>query len=235
MIQTDLNDGVFTIVLNNPSKMNCIGFEMLYALQAALNTAEEDENIQVVVLRGAGEKAFSSGANTKEFGALTGKDVEKWIRLGNDIFNQLENLSKPTVAFLNGYVMGGGFEMALACDFRLANTSVVISNPEVGNGWLPGWGGMARLLRLVGEAHAKQIVLLSEKLDSTEAFRMGLITEVFETENAEKELLNFTAKLKNIQPKIYSVAKRTLMDSGRTTYGSDVDFDVLAVQLAQNK
>lgn len=232
MISTELKDGILTIVLNNPSKMNCIGFEMLHALRKAITTAAGNDKVLVVVVRGSGDKAFSSGANTKEFKALKAGKVEQWIRLGNDIFNQLEHLPKPTVAYLKGYVMGGGLEMALACDFRLAVPSAILSNPEVSNGWLPGWGGMARLRRLVGEARAKQIVLLSEKLDVRAAFNMGLITRICSSEKAEEELSEFANQLKIIKPQTYSLAKSALMDNNRTTYGTDIDFDILAVQLA---
>jgi len=233
MILTELKNGVQTIILNNPAKMNCIGFEMLYGLQEAISAAAEDNAVSVVVIRGNGEKAFSSGANTKEFTALEGKEVEKWIRLGNAIFNQLEQLPKPTVAYLQGYAMGGGLEMALACDFRLAHPSAILSSPEVSNGWLPGWGGMCRLRRLVGEANAKQIVLLSEKLDAKTALEKGLITRICSSENAEQEVLQFVYELNKLNPKTYALAKAALMDSSRTTTGSDIDFDVLAVNLAQ--
>ncbi|RKN83443.1 enoyl-CoA hydratase/isomerase family protein [Ulvibacterium marinum] len=233
MILTDLNEGILTITLKNPSKMNCMGFEMLHGLKDAITKAQKDTEIEVVVLKGAGERAFSSGADTKEFAALSPPEVEKWIRSGNDIFNQLEQLPKPTVAFLNGYVMGGGLELALACDFRLATSSVVISSPELGNGWLPGWGGMTRLRRLIGEANAKRVVLLSERFDAESSNRLGLLTIRMTDGKEAEELQSFVDGLKSKNSKAYGMAKLALMDVNRTTSGTAIDFDILAVSLSR--
>lgn len=230
MITTEHHDGVYTVVLNYPAKMNCIGFEMLHGLEEAIATAYQDRTISVVLVRGAGDRAFSSGANTKEFAALSSDEVRQWIQLGHRLFNQLEQLPKPTVAYLRGYTLGGGLELALSCDFRLAHPTALLSNPELANGWLPGWGGMARLRRLVGEAHAKRVVLLSEKLNAETSLALGLITKIVSEDQAEAELTNFINQLKAIDSPTYALAKAALMDSTRTTTGSDVDFDVLAAQ-----
>lgn len=229
IVTTLSKEGVFTITLNYPQKMNCMGFEMLYGIEETVNQAKTNNAIKCVLFKGAGNRAFSSGANIKEFAALKDDEVTNWITLGNDIFNKIETLNKPTVAYIDGYAMGGGFELALACDFRLATHNTLISLPEVSNGWLPGWGGMTRIRKLVGEANAKRVVLLSERFNATDALSLNLVTKIV----AEKELPEFLEKLINIKPAAYKLAKSALMDTTRTTYGSDVDFDVLAVHISK--
>ena len=231
-ILTKQTNEQFTITLNNPAKRNCIGLEMLAALNEALAEAESNDSIRGVVVRGAGGQAFSSGGNTREFSQLEGKEVGHWIERGHAAFNRLESLKKPTVAFIDGYALGGGLELALACDFRIGTEQAVLGCPEVANGWLPGWGGMVRLRRLVGEVHAKKLVLLSTLVPAHEAVRMGLLTEVA-TEAAETRLHEFVQQLATIKPAAYALAKAALTNAHRSTTGSDVQFDVLAVQIAR--
>ena len=234
-IITDFENDTFSIILNNPSKHNCIGLEMLYALQETLNAVQKNDRAKVVVLKGAGNKSFSTGGNIKEFRALTGRQVNEWIELGNKVFNQLENLEKPTLALIDGYAMGGGLEIALACDFRLATKAAVFSSPELGHGWLPGWGGMTRLRRLIGEANAKRVVILGERLTAEKGLRLGLLTKILEEGKEEEELSIFVSKLKKLKPAVFALAKTALMDPNRTTTGPDLQFDVLAVQVANQE
>ena len=228
-IITELKQGLLTITLNYPQKMNCMGFEMLEGLNNSIDFAKENKKVKVILFKGAGERAFSTGANIKEFETLADNEVKRWIELGNEINNKIETIGKPTVAFINGYAMGGGLELALACDFRLASQTAILSSPEVSNGWLPGWGGMTRVRRLVGESNAKRIVLLCERLDANQALQMGLVTRVV----TEDEVQDFMNTLIEMKPIAYALAKSAVMDATRTTSGSDVDFDVLAVKIAQ--
>ena len=233
-ILTDLRKGVFRITLNRAEKLNSLGLEMLTRLEEALQQAEEDASIKVILIDGAGPKAFSAGGNTREFAALQGKEVNRWIEGGNALFNRLEQLPKPTVAYMDGYALGGGLELALACDFRLGSERAVLGSPEVRNGWLPGWGGMTRLRRLVGEAVAKEVVLLGEKIPAPEAHRLGLLTRVLSAGHEAQELEQFVERLVSLSPEAYALAKTALMDTTRTTTGPDVQFDVLAVQIARS-
>lgn len=233
MIINSKENGLLTVTLNYPEKHNCMGFEMLNQLEAEIKLARTDDTVRALLIRGAGDKAFSSGANIQEFNSLDSIGVRQWIELGNSINNDLENLNKPTVAYINGYAMGGGLELALACDFRLISARAILAFPEVSNGWLPGWGGMARIRRLVGEANAKWMVLLGERMDSTVAKDMGVITRILEEGQEELQLNTFMKRIMDIKPLAYSMAKSALMDSMRTTSGTDVDFDVLAVQIAK--
>lgn len=229
-ITTELKDSLFSITLNNPKKMNCIGFETLKELNKAIDYAKENNQVKAILFRGAGEVAFSSGADIKEFEKLKENQVKRWIEFGNEINNKIETIGKPTVAYINGYAMGGGLELALACDFRIASQTAILSFPEVSNGWLPGWGGMARVRRLIGEANAKRMVLLCEHLDVENALRMGLITRILQKED---EVQDFMKILISMKPTAFALAKSAIMDVSRTTSGSDIDFDVLAVKISK--
>ena len=226
---------VAEITLNNPEKLNCMGFEMLRELDRLVSEIASTDAIRAVLICGAGERAFSTGADLKEFRSLSTSQAEEWILFGNHLFNKIALLSKPTVALLEGYVIGGGLELALACDFRLGTFRTVISSPELQHGWLPGWGGMTRLRRLLGEARAKEVVMLNERIPATEALRLGLITRILK-ENGEREeldtLLDHLAKLK---PAAFSLAKAALMDEGRSTEGADLQFDVLAMKITDDE
>lgn len=227
-INLEIKNQIAFITLNNPAKLNCIGFQMLYELEAAIENVEKNPDAGVVVFKGAGDRAFSTGADLKEFQSLSGKQIEEWILLGNNVFNRIENLGKPTIAYINGYAMGGGLELALACDFRIATATAIFCSPELQHGWLPGWGGMTRLRRLLGELKAKEIVMMNEKIPANEALNMGLINKI-DTEN-ETVLNQFTEHLKLIKPNVFTLAKYALMETGRTTTGTALYLDVLATK-----
>jgi enoyl-CoA hydratase/carnithine racemase len=225
----ELKDNAAFITLNNPTKLNCIGFQMLYELEEALIKIENDKEVKVVVFRGSGERAFSTGADLKEFGLLNEAQKVEWIQLGNKVFNRIENLNKPTLAYIDGYVMGGGLELALSCDFRIGTETAVFCSPELQHGWLPGWGGMTRLRKLIGEAKAKEVVMLCERIPAGKALEMGLIHRIHSTQaDTLNHLINY---LKTIKTAAFRLAKAVLTDPNRSTDGVDVQFDILAMQI----
>ncbi|MEM9325319.1 MAG: enoyl-CoA hydratase/isomerase family protein [Bacteroidota bacterium] len=234
-IITSLDDGLYTILLNNPAKHNCMGLEMLNQLREAVQEAAKEENARVVLIRGAGHKSFSTGANLKEFNALRGKEIDHWILLGHEIFYALESLPIPTLAYVQGYAMGGGLELALSCDFRVATADALFSFPEVSHGWLPGWGGITRIHRLLGEAQAKKMILLSESVNGERAFEMGLVTKLLDdADQLEANLQGFIDQLMAIDPGTYKLAKAALkMSAGNSQ--KDQYFDVLATHAAKQK
>ena len=228
-------DQVLEITLNYPEKLNCMGFGMLRALDDAVRHAEQDPEVRVLLIRGAGEKAFSTGADLTEFSSLSEKEADEWIALGHSVFNRIEGVRKPTVALINGYAIGGGLELALACDFRAGTPSAVLASVELQHGWLPGWGGMTRLRRLIGESRAKEVVMLCEKIPAARALEMGLLSRVFEKGYDDPGCKALLDHLSGIQPEIFRQAKAILMDPDRTTAGKDVRFDMLAMKTARKK
>ena len=224
-----LEAGVLSLTLNRPDKLNCMDWEMLHQLETQVEEAEKDIDVNVLVVKGAGEKAFSSGADLKAFQALTADEARQWIMTGNRLFNKIEQLPKPTLAVMQGYALGGGLELALACDFRIAAENTVLSSPELQHGWLPGWGGMTRLRRLIGEAKAKEVVLLGQKISAQEAYRLGLLTRLIRADQLQAEAKRMLADLLKLPPQPFALAKAVLMDERRTTSGADLWFDVLAL------
>jgi enoyl-CoA hydratase/carnithine racemase len=220
----ELKESVGYITLNNPSKMNCMGFDLLNELNETIDQIEKDSELKVLVFQGAGDRAFSTGANLKEFNALSEEGLKKWIVLGNKIFNKIQNLNKPTIAFINGYALGGGVELALACDFRIGTETAILGSPELEHGWLPGWGGIVRLKQLVGEAFAKEILMLNQKINAQEALRLGLLNRI-ENEN-KNQLTFFIHHLKNLKPDIFGMAKTAIQNPGMTASEADIEFDV---------
>jgi enoyl-CoA hydratase/carnithine racemase len=234
-VLTHIANEVGTLTLNRPEKRNAIGRQLLRDLQTGLAQLRAEPTVRVVVVRGAGGKAFSAGGDLKEFGTLLPAEVAEWVMLGNTVFNELATLPKPTVAVLDGYVLGGGLELALCCDFRLATTDALLGSPELRHGWLPGWGGLTRLRRLIGEAPAKELILLGETLPAEQARQRGLVTAVCSPDALEIELTRLTDTLRQLPPDIAAMAKLALQDETRTTTGPDLWFDVLAVHHAKQR
>ena len=206
--------GVLILELNNPSKLNCMGFEMLNQLDEALTGAEKSESVKVVIIKGAGDRAFSTGADLKEFKGLSAAEEVKWIELGNSVFDKLEALGKPTIAFIDGYAMGGGLELALACDIRVGTSRTVLSSPELQHGWLPGWGGMKRLRRLFGESVAKEVIFLCERINAEKALHWGILNRIVESETSD-ELQKVIDHLLSVDTSVFAMAKKAIAgDSG---------------------
>lgn len=234
-ILTEKRGDALEIVLNNPDKMNCMGFEMLRALDATISAAVSDNGIKALLIRGAGERAFSTGADLREFQSLPPNKADEWIEYGNEVFNRIEKFPKPTVALINGYAIGGGLELALSCDFRIGRETAVIASVEVQHGWLPGWGGMTRLRRLIGEARAKEVVLLCEKIPAGRALELGVLHRLFTDDSLEAELDKMLLHLTGLEPVTFKLAKSALIDPDRTTRGADIQFDVMAMKIANTQ
>ncbi len=221
---------VATITINNPEKLNCIGMDMLRDLAEILTEIENGKDLKILLIRSAGDRAFSTGGNLKEFTALDREGITEWIGLGNELFNRIERLSIPTIAVINGFAMGGGLELALSCDFRIATTKSVFGMPEVHHGWVPGWGGLTRIRRLTGEARAKEIILLGQPFDAAKANEYGLLTTVAEPDVLEETIETLKQQLQTADPFVFRMAKNAIADQQRTTVGNDLIYDILASQ-----
>lgn len=187
-----ISDSIATMTLNRPEKLNAIDPPMLVDFESAIQQIEANQAVRVVMLTGAGERSFCVGADIHAWSALEPLDMWRaWIREGHRVFDRLAQLSQPVIAALNGYTFGGGLELALTADIRLAAEGVEMALPEVGLGTIPGWGGTQRLPALVGSARAKQMIFTGERVDSATAERWGLVNEVV----AEGALMNRTMEL----------------------------------------
>jgi len=178
-LRVEIAGPIATITLDRPEKLNAVTPEMLEGLEAALASIEADEAIRVVVLTGAGDRAFSAGADINAWSSLAPIDMWRtWVRSGHRVMDRLEGLRQPTIAALNGIAYGGGLELALACDLRIAADTAKVAAPETGIGTIPGWGMTTRLAVVAGPARAKQLILTGEPLDARRAEAWGIISEV---------------------------------------------------------
>lgn len=167
---------VATIIIDRPKVLNAIRFKTMSEIQDALNDIEQDKAIRVVVITGAGEKAFISGGDISIMAKGTGYiDVLPEIPKGHEVLFSIENFPKPVIARVNGVALGGGTEMALCCDIRIAADTAVMGVPEIHLGIIPGYGGTQRLPRIVGMGKAKQMVLTGDHISAKEAYRIGLV------------------------------------------------------------
>ncbi|MBT2571877.1 enoyl-CoA hydratase-related protein [Planococcus sp. ISL-110] len=166
------------ITLNRPEAMNAFNYDMLLELGQVVEAIRINPDIRVVVFTGAGEKAFSVGADLKERKNLTEQHVKRNIFKIGEVFSTIESLPQPTIAMMNGFAFGGGMELALACDFRIAADDTLLGLTETSLGIIPGAGGTQRLPRLIGEAKALELILTARRLKSAEALEYGLVTRL---------------------------------------------------------
>ena len=170
------------VTLHRPEAMNAFNYNMLSELGQVIESIRINPDIRVVIFTGAGDRAFSVGADLKERRQLTDSQVKRNIYKIGEVFTMVENLPQPTIAVLNGYAFGGGMELALACDFRFAADSAVMGLTETGLAIIPGAGGTQRLPRLIGEAKAMELILTARRLKAEEAYMYGMLTSFAPTD-----------------------------------------------------
>lgn len=194
-VLVDRHDAIATVTLNRPAKRNALTIEMLRALATELERLADDPGVRVVVLRGAGP-AFCVGADVQAFAANDANSARRtWVAVGHRVTGLLADLPQPTIAAIHGHALGGGLEIALACDLRIATSQAKLGLPEVGLGTLPGWGGTRRLANAVGPVRAKAMVLMSEVVDGGQAQGMGLVTDSCEESELEARVSSVSQAL----------------------------------------
>ena len=191
-ITTELADGIFTITINRPDKLNALNAQVIAELGAAVTEVYHNPEIKSALLTGSGEKAFVAGADISEFTQLDASGGAALAKTGqHDVFDKIEACPKPFVAAVNGFALGGGCELAMSCHFRTAGASAKFGQPEVNLGLIPGYGGTQRLTRLVGNGKAMELMMTGDMIGAEEAQSLGLVNHVFPTE----ELLPATRKI----------------------------------------
>lgn len=234
-LKTDISDNILRITLNRPEKLNCFGIPELQAIQTILEENETNPTVKAVEFSGAGKRSFSTGANLKQFKNLDRQGIAEWIKKGNDVFNYIECYPKPTVAVIEGYTLGGGLELALSCDLRIASDNSMFGNPELSHGWLPGWGGIRRLKKIVGQAKTKELIFLSKQLTADEALRIGLINQLTDSAELQAKANQLFENLMTIEPEIFAMAKATISDPeyANSPTSSGTWFDILSTQYSK--
>jgi enoyl-CoA hydratase len=207
-VEVSRNGEVAVITINRPDALNALDVETVTALRDRLQELATDAAARVVVLTGAGEKAFIAGADIKYMTTLSLLEGRAWGALGHECATLLEQMPKPTVAAVNGFALGGGCEMALACDIRYASSRARFGQPEVNLGILPGWGGTQRLARTVGIGIAKELILTGRLVGADEALRIGLVNAVFPPEELLDKALELAHELAAKSPSALAFAKQ---------------------------
>ncbi|CVK20234.1 short-chain-enoyl-CoA hydratase [Sporomusa sphaeroides] len=187
LYQTD--NGIGMITLNRPKALNALNSELLTELNGLLDEIAQDDSVKVVIITGSGDKAFVAGADIAEMQNISPLEGRAFGKFGQAIFNKLENIPQPVIAAVNGFALGGGCELAMACDIRIASDKAKFGQPEVGLGIVPGFGGTQRLPRLIGKGRAKELLYTADMINAEEAYRIGLVNRIV----AAEELLS-TAK-----------------------------------------
>ena len=173
-----VEDGIATITINRPKALNALNQATVSELKDVVEKVAADKAIKVVIITGAGAKSFVAGADIKEMASKNAAEGREWGQFGQNVFTEIENLPQPVIAAINGFALGGGCELACACDFRYAAENAKFGQPEVGLGITPGFGGTQRLPRVVGRGYGKEMIFRANMIDAQEAHRIGLVNKV---------------------------------------------------------
>jgi len=191
----EIKNSVGIVTINRPDKLNALNNETLKELNELFSEIKIKDEVSVVILTGAGEKAFVAGADISELNKLDILSGKEFAEFGQEVFNLIENLDKPVIAAVNGYALGGGCELSLACHLRLASDKAKFGQPEVNLGVIPGYGGTQRLARLVNSGRALEYILTGDMIDANEAYRIGLVNKIYPPEELMPKAIEMAEKI----------------------------------------
>ena len=219
-ITSEFSNGITTITINRPSKLNALNRNTIQELHNAFDKANQSKETKVVIITGSGEKAFVAGADISEFADFNIEEGGRLAAKGQELlFDFVENLSTPVIAAVNGFALGGGLELAMACHFRVASTNAKMGLPEVSLGVIPGYGGTQRLPQLVGKGRAMEMVMTAGMIDANQALNYGLVNHVVE----QDELLPLAEKIASKIMRNSSVAIAEAIAAVNANYKDGVD------------
>lgn len=180
---TSLDNNVLTITINRPEKLNALNKKVFTDLDSVINEIEKNPDVKSAIITGAGTKAFVAGADISEFGGLSKEQAIAMAKRGQDIFSRIESCNKPIIAAINGFALGGGCELSMACHFRIASDNAKFGQPEVNLGLIPGYGGTQRLVQLIGKGRAIELLISGNMIDANTALQYGLVNYVVKQED----------------------------------------------------
>lgn len=215
-ILTSLNNGILTITINRPEKLNALSQGVLSDLRSAVKEVYDNAAITGAIITGSGDKAFVAGADISEFQGLNAEAGKRLAANGQDIFNSIERSPKPFIAAVNGFALGGGCELAMACHLRVANENARFGQPEVNLGLIPGYGGTQRLIQLIGKGKALELLMTADMIKVDEAHRLGLVNHVVSADQllakSEEILLKIASKAPVAIAKVIACANAYFTD-----------------------
>lgn len=208
-ILTDINNKILTITINRPEKLNALNQDTLTEIEAAINGAENNEEVAAVIITGSGEKSFIAGADISELAKSNAITGMKFALYGQKVMNTIEHCKKPVIAAINGFALGGGCELAMACHMRVASDNAMFGQPEIKLGVIPGFGGTQRLVQLIGKGRAMEMNLMGNMIDAQRAYDIGLVNQVV----AQDELIATVEKMAKQLTHSAPVAMQCIIDS----------------------
>lgn len=221
------NGHIREIVINRAAKLNALNSELIQELSAELKLANEDKDTRVVILTGAGEKAFVAGADISEFAHFNGEEGRELSRKGQELlFTAVEQMTTPVIAAVNGFALGGGLELAMSCHMRIASDNARMGLPEVSLGVIPGYGGTQRLAQLVGKGRALEMITSAQMVKAEDAYRLGLVNKITMQEDLMEECRELAKKICQNSPTAISAAIRSVngqFSDGINGYDVEID------------
>ena len=210
LVELTVEAGIAFVTISRPKALNALRTAVMAELEERLDAIENDPEVQVVIVTGAGDKSFVAGADIVEMKDKTVMEGREFSAFGNRVFSRLANLRQPTIAAVNGFALGGGCELALACDIRIGAENAVFGQPEVGLGIIPGFGGTQRLSRLVGLGYAKEMIFTGRTVKAEEAKAIGLLNRVVSSEALREEAVKMAQKIQKNAPFAVEFSKEVI-------------------------
>jgi 3-hydroxypropionyl-coenzyme A dehydratase len=206
-IQIDLQNDIAILKINRPEALNAMNLDVIHELNRAIDLISVDQGIKVLIITGAGERSFCAGADISYMVNIDAVTAEKYASSAQSMLNKIEKMEKPVIAAINGFALGGGCELALVCDIRIASDNAKIGQPEVTIGIPPGWGGTQRLLRIVGPAKAKEMIFTGKMISANEAENMGLVNILVTLSDEDKSKIDSNIDQNNDKEKNAALSK----------------------------
>src|SRR6185312_1092361 len=225
-------DGIRSITVNRPDKLNALNRDTLNELGIAFAQAAADDDVRVVVLGGAGDKAFVAGADIAEMHDYTPRQAQDFCRRGQQLMSAIERLRKPVIARIQGFALGGGMELAMACHLRIASDKARFGQPEIKLGLIPGFGGTQRLLRLAGRAAALELCLTGAPIDAQRAYALGIVTQVVAAEQLDAAVAKLAQQLADSAPLAAAGILDAVLEGGETALDQGLAFETQGLALA---
>ena len=222
-LKTTIENGICTITINRPDKMNALNRETVQEIGDAVKEANESKEVFSIIITGEGPKAFAAGADIKEFLGLTKEQGMAMAKAGQDVFLSIENSPKPVIAAVNGFALGGGCELAMACHLRIASENAKFGQPEVNLGLIPGYGGTQRLIRYVGRSKALELMMTAEMLNAHKAMELGLVNHVVAQESLHAKCVEILNEIKSKSPFAIGAVIRAANAYDETSKGFDAE------------
>jgi len=223
---------VAVVTVSRPEVLNALRRNTLRELASAFSELSQDPEVRVIVLTGSGERSFVAGADINEFVDMGAEEMWRTMKLGQDVFDRIAYCAKPVIGAVNGYALGGGLELALACDILIASENARFGHPEINLASFPGWGGTQRLPRRIGLDRAKELVFTGRKIDAREAEAMGLIGRVVPADKLQAEAMKLAGEIAGKSPAVIELAKMVLNTSADASVRDGQNLEACAVSLA---